>query len=109
MNVLKDLTTLKEIQEQLDIFIKNNPPDKENENSLNMSTQNAENGIYAYNYIKKKVPEKDTFYTQFGNHGNGNTCFYLYKNKKGIIYLFVILLKNNYFLNVTFILLNNFV
>lgn len=49
-----------------------------------------ENGKFVYNYIKNKVPENDTFYNQFGNHGNGSTCFYLYKNQKGKIYLFVI-------------------
>lgn len=41
MDVLKDLTTLEEIQEQLDIFIENNPPDTENENKLSMATRYA--------------------------------------------------------------------
>jgi len=90
MDVLKNLTTLEEIKEQLDIFIENNPPDKENENKLSMSTETVKNGKFAYNYIKNEVPENNTFYTQFGNHGNGGTLFYLYKNKKGNIYLFVI-------------------
>jgi hypothetical protein len=90
MDVLKDLNSLEEIKEQLDIFIENNPPSDVNVDRVSINTCDGQNGKFAYNYIKNKVPEKETFYNQFGSTGNGMSCFYLYKNKKDQIYLFVI-------------------
>jgi uncharacterized protein (AIM24 family) len=85
MNALKDLTTLEEIKEQLDLFIQNNKPNISNNRILNMRNDMLENGKLAYNHIKEKVPEKDIFYTQFGY--TGTSSFYLYKNEKGEIYV----------------------
>ena len=90
MDVLKELNSLEEIKEQLDIFIENNPPTNVNEYGVSFNTRDGQNGKFAYNYIKNKVPEKETFYNQFGSTGYGMSCFYLYKNKKDQIYLFVI-------------------
>jgi len=87
MNALKDLTTLKEITEQLDLFIQKNKPNISNNRILNMRNDMLEDGKLAYNRIKEKVPEKDIFYTQFGYTGLGMSSFNLYKNEKGEIYV----------------------
>ena len=87
MNALNNLTTLKKITEQLDLFIQNNKPNILNKIILNMRNDMLENGKFAYNHIKEKVPEEDIFYTQFGYTGLGMSSFNLYKNEKGEIYV----------------------
>jgi len=86
MDALKDLTILEEINEQLDLFIQNNKPNIMDKKMLNMRNDMLENGKLKYIIIKEKVPEKDSFYTQFGYTNFGMNTFYLYKNIKGEFY-----------------------